>query len=329
MANLELGQAQSVSTRKRFDFKQFLIDNNTYIILLVLVIISSLLSDTFLTSMNIRNIFLQQAGPILVAVGMLFVIMTGGIDLSVGSVMAVGATVSSILITDFGMHFLPAMLVAMTVGLVFGIFSGVLVAYGNFQGFVATLATMVIARGVSFVLTNGTPVKLQIGTLDKLVSREFFFPIIIIAAALVIIFALIQKFTGWGRLVIAIGSNPTAVQLAGIRTKRYITSTYAVAGVLSALAGIFIAARSSTGSATVGMGQELDAIAACVIGGASLAGGKGWVTKTVAGALILALIGNIMNLMAVPSYPQDIIKGLIIIAAVFLQILTDKSEKAV
>lgn len=317
------------SAAKRFNLKQFIIDNNTYIILAILIIISALLSDTFFTSMNIRNILLQQAGPILVAVGMLFVILTGGIDLSVGSVMAVGATVSAILISDFGMNYAPAMVLAVLIGMVFGIFTGALVAYAGIQGFVASLATMTIARGVSFVITEGKPVKLAPGTLDTIVSKTYMFPIIIIAIVLIIVCALVQKYTAWGRIVIAIGSNQTAVQLAGIRTKRYVMSTYAVSAALAALAGVFIAARSSTGSATVGMGQELDAIAACVIGGASLAGGKGFVVKAVAGGLILGTIGNIMNLMAVPSYPQDIIKGFIIIAAVFLQILTNKSEKTV
>lgn len=308
--------------------KDILINNNTYFILLLMFIISSFLSDTFLTSMNLRNIALQQSGPILVAIGMLFVVLTGGIDLSVGSIMAVGASVAAILIRD-GMNFIPAILIAMCVGMMFGIFTGFMVAYGKFQGFVASLATMTIARGTAFVFTNGTPIKLADGTLNNIVKKEFMFPIIIIAAIIVIIFALVQKFTGWGRIVIAIGSNSTAVQLAGIRTKHYLLSVYAISGILAALAGVFIAARASTGSATVGMGQELDAIAACVIGGASLAGGKGFVVKTVAGAFVLALIGNIMNLMAVPSYPQDIIKGFIIIAAVLLQIVTNKSEKTV
>ncbi|WP_010270805.1 ABC transporter permease [Paenibacillus senegalensis] len=317
------------SAIKRFNWKQFIIDNNTYIILALLVIVSALLSDTFLTSMNIRNILLQQAGPILVAIGMLFVILTGGIDLSVGSVMAVGATVSAILISDFGMNFAPAIVLAVLIGIIFGVFTGILVAYAGIQGFVASLATMTIARGASFVITEGRPVKLAPGTLDTLVSKSYFFPIIIIAVVLIIAFALVQKYTAWGRIVIAIGSNQTAVQLAGIRTKRYVMSAYAVSAALAALAGVFIAARSSTGSATIGMGQELDAIAACVIGGASLAGGKGFVVKAVAGGLILGIIGNIMNLMAIPSYPQDIIKGFIIIAAVFLQILTNKSEKTI
>lgn len=316
-------------SNKGFSIKQLLINNNTYIIFLLLFVICSILSNTFLTSMNIRNIALQQAAPILVSIGMLFVVLTGGIDLSVGSVMAIGAAVSAILIRDTKMNYILAILIAMAVGMLFGLFTGVLVAYANFQGFVASLATMTIARGAAFVITNGTPIKLPEGTLNNLVKKENMFPIIVAATVIIIAFALVQKYTAWGRIVIATGSNITAVQLAGIRTKRYLMSVYAVSGILAALAGVFIAARSSTGSATVGMGQELDAIAACVIGGASLAGGKGFVVRTVAGALVLALIGNIMNLMAVPSYPQDIIKGFIIIAAVLLQVITNKADKTV
>lgn len=309
--------------------QQLLIQNNTYIIFVILFVVCCLLSENFLTVMNLRNIALQQAAPICVAIGMLFVILTGGIDLSVGSVMAFGAALTAILIRDFSMNLFLAILISVAAGLLMGIFIGVLVAYTKMQGFVASLAMMTIARGMAFVLTNGTPIKLERGSLDLLVKKELFFPIIIITVILVLVFWFIQKYTAFGRIVIAVGSNEITVELAGIRVKRYLISVYAISGFLSALAGIFVAARTSTGSATVGMGQELDAITACVIGGASLAGGKGFVIKTVVGALVLALIGNIMNLMAVPSYPQDIIKGFIIIAAVLLQIVTERSEKTV
>lgn len=314
---------------KKFDLKEFIINNNTFIILLLLIIVSASLSDTFLTTMNLRNIALQQAGPILVAIGLLYVILAGGIDLSVGSIMAVGATVSAIMITDFGMHFSVSIGVAVLIGLLFGVFSGILVAYLGIQGFVATLATMTIARGIAFVITEGRPVKIESGTISLLVSKDLMYPIIIITVLMIVIFTIVQRYTGYGRKVVAIGSNETALQLAGVRTKQYVMSTYALSGALAALAGVFVAARSSTGSATIGMGQELDAIAAVVIGGASLMGGRGFVLNTVAGALILGLIGNIMNLMAVPSYPQDIIKGVIIIAAVLLQIMTSKRERTV
>lgn len=317
------------SSAKKFNWKEFIINNNTFLILLLLIIISAMLSDTFLTPMNLRNILLQQAGPILVAIGLLYVILAGGIDLSVGSLMALGATISALLITDIGLHFSVSIGIAVLVGLLFGIFSGFLVAYTGIQGFVATLATMTIARGVAFVITEGRPVRVESNTIDLLVSKDLMYPIIFITVLLIIIFTIVQRYTGFGRKIVAIGSNETAVKLAGVRTKLYVMSTYAISGALAALAGVFIAARSSTGSATVGMGQELDAIAAVVIGGASLMGGRGFVLNTVAGALILGLIGNIMNLMAVPSYPQDIIKGAIIIAAVLLQIATSKKERTV
>lgn len=317
------------SSAKKFNWKDFIINNNTFLILLLLIVISAMLSDTFLTPMNLRNILLQQAGPILVAIGLLYVILAGGIDLSVGSLMALGATVSALLITDIGLHFSVSIGIAVIIGVLFGVFSGFLVAYTGIQGFVATLATMTIARGVAFVITNGRPVRIESNTIDLLVSKDLMYPIIFITILLIIIFTIIQRYTGFGRKIVAIGSNETAVKLAGVRTKLYVMSTYAISGGLAALAGVFIAARSSTGSATVGMGQELDAIAAVVIGGASLMGGRGFVLNTVAGALILGLIGNIMNLMAVPSYPQDIIKGVIIIAAVLLQIVTSKKERTV
>ena len=309
-------------------YKQLLIKNNTYIVFLILFLVCASLSGTFCSVMNLQNIALQQSGPILVTIGMLFVVLTGGIDLSVGSVMALSASIAALLIRDYRMNFLLAILVASVIGALFGAFTGSLVAYLDFQGFVASLATMTIARGLAFVLTNGEPILVPIGTIDNLVSKSNHFPIILMAVVLIVLFYLIEKFTAWGRLVRATGSNVTAVRFAGIRVRRYTLSVYAVSGILAALAGIFVAARTSSGSATVGESQELDAIASCVIGGASLAGGKGSVVKAVFGALVLALIGNIMNLMAVPSYPQDIIKGIIIIIAVMLQVVTDKSKKS-
>lgn len=315
--------------KKKITVKDILIQNNTYIIFIGLFIICAMLSDTFLSIMNIRNIALQQAGPICIVLGMLFVILTGGIDLSVGSVMALGSSTTAFLIVNEGMHFVPALLIAVIVGLVAGTFTGILVAYANFQGFVASLAMMTIARGVALVITKGSPIKMETDTLATLAKKEFGYPILIIIVLLIVLFILIQKFTAYGRIVIALGSNIKAVELAGIRVKKYLVSVYAISGTLAALAGVFIAARASTGSGTIGIGQELDAIAACVIGGASLAGGKGAVFKAVIGALVLALISNIMNLMAVPAYPQDIIKGLIIIVAVLLQLVTEKENRTV
>ena len=305
---------------------RFLLDNNTYIIFLALFLICCLMSDKFFSYLNLRNILLQQAGPILVAIGMLMVILTGGIDLSVGSVMAVGSSLAAVMMRDAGIPWGLSILIAVLCGLILGTFTGILVAYLNFQGFVASLAVMTIARGIAYTITNATPVSLKNGTLNSLTSKEFGYPIIWITMAIIIIFIIVEKYTAYGRIVVAVGSNTEAVKLSGIRVKRYILSVYVISSVLATLAGVFVAARSNVGNSTIGEGQELDAIAACVIGGASLAGGKGSITKTVIGALTLALIGNIMNLLSVPAYPQRIIKGFIIIIAVLLQVVTDKSE---
>lgn len=313
---------------KKNKVKDFLLRNNTYFIFLILVIVCSMLSDSFLSVMNIKNISLQQSGPVCIVLGMLFVIFTGGIDLSVGSLMALGGAVASWLIVNKGMHFILAVLIALFVGLLGGMVTGVLVAYCKFQGFVASLAVMTMARGMALVVTNGSPIRVDDNTLSKLASPEYGYPMLIIAVLLILWFVFLQKYTSYGRIVIAIGSNRQAVELAGIRVRKYLTSVYVISGVLSALCGCFVAARTSTGTGTMGEGQELDAIAACVIGGASLAGGRGDVVKAVIGALILANIVNIMNLLAVPAYPQDIIKGGIIIAAVLLQISTEKTDKA-
>lgn len=309
--------------------KKILIQNNTYLILLFLVIVSSILTSDFLSPMNIRNIFLQQAGPLCVAIGMLFVILTGGIDLAVGSYMAFGVSMMGVLFVNQHLSLGTSVIITLAAGFALGAVTGILVAYANMQGFIASLAMMSVARGLSFVLTNGVPIPIPINTIDNLVAKSSGYPVFYIVAALLVIFLFMQHFTTYGRLVVACGSNRSAVELAGIRVRRYIASVYAISGLLSVFAGLVAAARVSTAAPSLGTGLELNAIAACAIGGASLAGGVGSVLKTVAGVLVLALIGNVMNLMSIPPYPQDIIKGVIIVLAVLLQLATSKTERTV
>ncbi len=240
--------------------------------------------------------------------------------------MALGSSLSAVLTTNFHINIIASIVISIIVGFLLGGFTGLLVAHANMQGFVASLAMMTISRGIAFVITNATPIRFPEGTVQHLVSKSNGYPIVILTGLLIVTFWFIQKYTAYGRLVIAVGSNSTAVNLAGVNVNRFKMSVYALSGVLATIAGIFVASRSASGSPTIGQGQELDAIAACVIGGASLAGGKGSVIKTVIGALTLALIGNIMNLLSVPSYPQDIIQGIIIILAVLLQTVTDSKQ---
>ena len=309
--------------------KNFLINNNTYVIFIVLFAACALLSNKFLSQANLLNLLQQQAGPILVALGMLFVVLTGGIDLSVGAITALSSCCGYVLMRDHGQGLFVAMVVAILVGICVGFVNGLLVAYGGMQGFVTTLATLSMGNGLSLIVSGGAPVRVpDVPAVRAMASRDYYYPIVIACVILVIIVALIQKYTSYGRIVIACGSNAMAVQLAGINVKRYVMSVYIFSGFMSAVGGMFIASRTLTAASTLGKGGELDAIAACVIGGASLAGGRGEVVKAVIGAFIMALIGNIMNLKGVPAYPQEIVKGLIIIAAVLLQIVTSRSESA-
>ena len=315
--------------KQKFNVKDFLIDNNTYVIFIVLFIVCALLSNKFLSVSNLTNLLLQQAGPILVALGMLFVVLTGGIDLSVGAITALSSCCAYVLMRDHGMGLLIAFIVALVVGIATGLLNGLLVAYGKMQGFVTTLATLSIGNGLALIVSAGAPVRVADNQAVKMMaSREAGYPIVIACIVIVVIVALIQKYTAYGRIVIACGSNPLAVQLAGINVRWYVMSVYIFSGIMSAIGGMFIASRTVTAASTLGKGGELDAIAACVIGGASLAGGKGNVVKAVIGAFIMALIGNIMNLKGVPAYPQEIVKGVIIIAAVLLQIATSKEDSA-
>jgi ribose transport system permease protein len=304
---------------KNLNIKEFLIEKNTYIIFIFLFIGCSLLAKNFLLPINLINILLQQSAPVLVAFGMLFVVLTGNIDLSVGSVMAISASVTCVMMKNYSIGLLGGFGIAISLGLLCGCITGFIVAYCNMQGFVASLAAMTITRGIAYIVTNGSPVKVPGDTLANLVKRGNFYPVIIIMFLIVLIFWFIQMYTTYGRIIIAVGSNRTAVELAGIRVRRYLLSAYMVSGALASVAGIFYASRTSTGSASVGNGQELAAIAACVLGGANLAGGRGSILKTFVGSLILALIGNIMNLQGIGAYTQNIVQGVLIVAAVLLQ----------
>jgi ribose transport system permease protein len=260
------------------------------------------------------------------------VILTGGIDLSVGSLQALGGITIAMLMAK--MHYTSALggffalIISILACTALGCVTGILVAKFRMAPFVASLAMMTIARGIAYIVSLGQPIRIPAnstagsGLIAFGAGRDPLLNIplpVWLAIVLVIIFILISKFTSFGRLVVATGSNETAVRLAGINEKFYQFVVYGICGALSGLAGIIVTSRAAIGAPVIGSGIELDAIAAVVIGGASLMGGKGSVGNTIVGVLILGLIGNIMNLLSIPAYPQQVIKGLIIIAAVLLQ----------
>lgn len=297
----------------------------TFVVLCLLLIISSIVSPQFLTARNIFNLLRQNAGTTIVSMGMLMVILTGGIDLSVGSVTALSAVLLAYLMQT--MSFPLALLLTILCAAAVGAITGYFVSYQNMAAFVVSLASMTAARGFAYIISHGTPIPVKneaVLTFGK--GSLLGIPNPVIAMVIVVaVMALLLKYTSTGRFVQAIGSNETSVRLSGIRVNRYKWLVYVVAAVCCAIAGVISDGRTAVGSPNIAEGMELDAIAACVIGGASLSGGYGTALNTLVGMLILGLIGNIMNLMNIANYPQQVIKGVIIIGAVLLQSHNDQN----
>lgn len=305
---------------------QFIIKYNTIFIFLIMVIVSAMVSDVFFTSNNLFNLIRQVAPIGIISMGMLMVILTGGIDLSVGSIVAMVAVLCALFTQSMP---LPLALVASVgSGLLVGSCSGYLVAKQGVAPFIATLALMSIVRGFGFTFSKGAPILVDdtavaltdfgMGSTLGLPNPALIFLLVFILTAVIL------NYNFFGRIIIAIGSNEEAVSLSGIKVPVYKFMVYALAGGLSAIAGIISTARTSVGSPVIGIGLELDVIATVVIGGTSLKGGKGSAINTLLGVLILGMIGNVMNLLDIPSYSQQIIKGLIIVFAVLLQKYQDK-----
>ncbi|WP_139957854.1 ABC transporter permease [Flavicella sediminum] len=300
----------------------FLIKHNTIFIFILLVVFSALISDVFFTSVNLSNLLKQVSGIGIISIGMLIVILTGGIDLSVGSMVALLAVTFAILVNTI---VLPLAIIAtIAIGFGLGSIAGYLVAFQKMAPFIATLALMTIARGLGFIYSKGSPITFD--TAGGLFMSNFAnnatlgIPNIAIVFFIIVIAAMVMlKYNVFGRLVIAMGSNEEAARLSGIKVNKYKFLVYAISGALAATAAIIVASRTNLGSPNMGMAWELDAIAAVVIGGASLNGGKGTAINTLMGVLILGLISNILNLLNVPSYPQQVVKGAIIVFAVLLQ----------
>jgi ribose transport system permease protein len=288
------------------------------------------ISDVFFTTTNLANLLRQVSGIGILSLGMLLVILTGGIDLSVGSMVAMTSVLCGIFILK--MPFPVAILCTILAGIVAGALSGYLVSIHRIAPFIATLALMTVVRGLGFIFSKGSPVILaEKGAILTSLGSGYFLGIPNPVILMLLVFfsvAILLRYTVFGRLVIAIGSNEEAVRLSGIRVTYYKWMVYAISGGFGALAGIISTSRTGVGSPIIGVGLELDVIAAVVIGGASLNGGKGTALNTLLGVLILGMIGNIMNLLNVPAYPQQVIKGIIIIAAVLLQGLNVRRNNA-
>ncbi|MGL4874358.1 MAG: ABC transporter permease [Clostridium sp.] len=300
-------------------FKENIDKYKSLIGLVILCGIITFVTPSFLTISNITNVFTQVSVNAIIAVGMTFVILTGGIDLSVGSTLAISGALGASIIKSTGNVFI-AVVVSAIVGISIGIVNGLLIAKGKLQAFIATLATMTIFRGITLVFTNGTPIsKLPESFIAIGNAKIGFIPVpVLITIIIALISAYFLTQTRFGRYLYALGGNEESAKLSGINTDKIKIMTYAVSGFMASIAGVIITSRIGSASPNAGMGFELDAIAAVVIGGTSLSGGEGKITGTIIGALIIGVLNNGLNLMNVSPFYQSIVKGLVILLAVLL-----------
>ncbi|WP_407637256.1 ribose ABC transporter permease RbsC [Bacillus cihuensis] len=289
--------------------------------LLLLFVIVSILNPNFLEPLNLLNLLRQVSINALIAFGMTFVILTGGIDLSVGAILALSSALTAGMIVS-GVDPMIAIVIGCLLGGIMGMVNGLLITKGKMAPFIATLATMTIFRGLTLVYTGGNPITgLGENYLFQLFGKGYFLGIPVPAITMMITFAVLYMIlhkTPFGRKTYAIGGNEKASLISGIKVPRVKVMIYGLSGLLAALAGAILTSRLNSAQPTAGTSYELDAIAAVVLGGTSLTGGKGRIFGTLIGALIIGTLNNGLNLLGVSSFYQMVVKGVVIIIAVLL-----------
>ncbi|WP_415426307.1 ABC transporter permease subunit [Staphylococcus borealis] len=292
-----------------------------FIGLILLIIVVSILNPSFLDLSNLLNLLRQISINGLIAFGMTFIILTGGIDLSVGSILALSSAFIALMITS-GVDPIIALIIGVLIGFILGAVNGLLVTKGNMAPFIATLATMTIFRGLTLVITDGNPItNLGDSYLFQLFGKGYFIGIPVPAVTMIIVFIIlliILQKTTFGRHTYAIGGNEVAAKISGIKVNKIKIFIYGISGLISALAGGILTSRLNSAQPTAGMSYELDAIAAVVLGGTSLTGGKGRIVGTLIGVLIIGVLNNGLNLLGVSSFYQQVVKGVVILIAVLI-----------
>jgi len=315
-------RADVTSTRAKI--ADLISDNGALVGLLVLCVAMFIATPDFLTPNNLLNVGIQASVVAILAFGQTFVIVTAGIDLSVGSVAALSAMVAAFTGQSWGMPPLVALLFGLLTGLAAGMLSGAATAYAKLPPFIATLAMLSVARGLTLVVSNGIPIPTP-SVVTWLGGSVGPIPMPVVVL-------LVMGAIGWfilnrlsiGRAMYAVGGNLEAARLSGIPVKRVLVTVYALSGIFAAVAGLVLSGRLASAQPQAATGYELDAIAAVVIGGASLAGGVGKISGTLIGALVLAVIRNGLNLLNVSAFWQQVIIGLVIAVAVGIDVLRRK-----
>ena len=306
-------------TAKGFDKKWI----QTYMLIFIVIglgVILSFISSNFLTVTNLLNVVRQIAVNGILAIGMTIVCLTGGIDLSVGSIVAFSGIIAAGLLRDTSCPIIVIVLAAIVVGAVCGLYNGYFVAYWNAAPFVVTLSMMTIARGLTYVYSDGRPIsnlRTEFLTIGKGSIVGIPIPTLILAFVFILGSIMLSKLK-FGRYVYAVGGNENAAMVSGINVKRIKMMVYVLSGIACGIAAIILTARVSAGLPQAGESYELDAIAATVIGGTSLSGGRGRLWGTIVGAVLLGIVNNGLDLLNVSSFYQQIVKGLIILGAILI-----------
>jgi len=293
--------------------------------LVLLVTAASFLSDYFLTVPNLLNVLRQVAIVGILALGMTFVILTRGIDLSVGSILGLSVVLFAGLLETYPMQ--VAIPVGLAAAMAAGLINGIGVAYARIPPFIMTLGMLSFARGLAFIYTGGTPIPIINESFYDL-GNGYLLGIPIPSLILIVVLTasgVVLTLTSFGRSIYAIGSNEEASRLSGVPVRAYITSVYVISGGVSGLAGLVYASQLSVGTPIAGQGYELDAIAAVVVGGTSLFGGSGSVFGTFIGTLIIGVLANILNLTGIDPFVQQLFKGALIVVAVFIMTRSDRT----
>ncbi|PMC58981.1 ABC transporter permease subunit [Dolosicoccus paucivorans] len=306
------------ATTKRSDWLRRL---GPLLALLVLVIVVTSLNPNFVKPANILNLLRQVSVNALIAFGMTFVIITGGIDLSVGSILALASALAAGMMA-MGLSPVLVIIISVLIGGLLGALNGLIITKGQVVPFIATLSTMAIYRGLTLVYTNGNPITgFDGGYAFKFLGRGYLLgipmPVVITAIVFLVLYLLLHKMT-FGRKTFAIGGNEKAAFISGIHITKVKLAIYAISGAAASIAGLILTSRLNSAQPTAGVAFELDAIAAVVIGGTSMSGGKGRLFGTLVGALIIGTLNNGLNLLGVSSFYQQIVQGIVILIAVLL-----------
>ena len=299
-----------------------ILKNKPLIGLILFSAVVAMINPRFLSVANILNVFRQSSINAVIAIGMTFVILTGGIDLSVGSILALSSALTAGLIAA-GIPVPFAILLAVCMGGIFGMLNGLLVAYGKLAPFIVTLASMTIFRGATLVFTNGNPLTqgLSDSFLFQFLGQGYVvgipFPVILMFLVFLILYVVLHK-TAFGKSVYALGGNEKAAYISGVKLNKVKIIIYTISGIMASISGLIITSRLSSAQPTAGTSYEMDAIAAVVLGGTSLSGGKGRILGTLIGALIIGVLNNGLNIIGVSAFWQQVVKGVVILIAVLL-----------